>query len=83
MTKPTKEQSTISQHEAITSAPSNSTTVLATASSTNPTPKIDHAHPGITIKWSLDSASRRLVGLRPRADSGPVGPITAGGAAWL
>ncbi|MDX3003247.1 hypothetical protein PWY87_16270 [Kribbella solani] len=40
-------------------------------------------HLGITIKWSLDSASRRRIGLPPSAAVGAVAPVSAGGAAWL
>jgi len=44
------------------------------------------SHPGITIKWSLDSASRRRIGLPPAAANGAAAPglvsVLAGGAAW-
>jgi hypothetical protein len=35
-------------------------------------------HPGITIKWSLDSASRRQIGLLPAAAVGAVASRVAG-----
>lgn len=41
------------------------------------------SHLGITIKWSLDSASRRRIGLPPAAAPGAVAPGSTGGAAWL
>jgi hypothetical protein len=41
------------------------------------------SHLGITIKWSLDSASRRRIGLPPAAAVGAVAPVATGGAAWL
>ncbi|MEV4260571.1 hypothetical protein [Kribbella sp. NPDC049584] len=40
------------------------------------------SHLGITIKWSLDSASRRRIGLPPAA-AGALAPVEFGGAAWL
>jgi hypothetical protein len=35
-------------------------------------------HPCITIKWSLDSAARRQVGLLPVAAGRAVAPVVAG-----
>jgi hypothetical protein len=40
------------------------------------------SHLCITIKWSLDSASRRRIGLPPAAVVGAIAPMVAGGAAW-
>jgi hypothetical protein len=36
------------------------------------------SHPCITIKWSLDSASRRRIGLPPAAAVGAAAPGVAG-----
>ncbi|MEU8226167.1 hypothetical protein [Kribbella sp. NPDC048915] len=41
------------------------------------------SHLGITIKWSLDSASRRRIGLPSAAAVDAVAPVVCGGAAWL
>jgi hypothetical protein len=40
------------------------------------------SHPGITIKWSLDSASPRRIGLPLTAAVGAAAPRVAGGVAW-
>ncbi|WP_406048300.1 hypothetical protein [Kribbella sp. NBC_00889] len=40
------------------------------------------SHPCITIKWSLNSASRRRIGLPPTAAVGAAAPGVVGGVAW-
>lgn len=45
--------------------------------------KEPRSHLGITIKWSLDSASRRRIGLPRSAVVGTAAPVGTGGAAWL
>jgi len=83
MTKPNSNRSTHTRHVSDqTSAPSTRTPINQSSAANGKTKNLD-AHPCITIKWSLDSASRRRVGLPPVAASGPAGPGFARGAAWL
>jgi hypothetical protein len=35
------------------------------------------SHQGITIKWSLDSATRRRIDMRPAAADGAAAPVTS------
>jgi hypothetical protein len=83
MTKPISNRSTDTQHVSDQPSASSIRNPIEPQSADNPKTKTSNTHHCITIKWSLDSASRRRFGLPPVAASGPASPAAAGGAAWL
>lgn len=83
MTKPNSNRPTHTKYDSNHTAAASTENPIEQPSAANSKTKNSDTHQGITIKWSLDSASRRRFGLPPVAASRLVLRAAAGGAAWL
>ncbi|WP_132154894.1 hypothetical protein [Kribbella antiqua] len=82
MTNTEKTRSAASNHDSDAAAASMTQPTIQQQPAGSSKTKELRSHPGITIKWSLDPASRRRIGLPPAAAIGAVAPVAArfGGA---
>ncbi|TCN36855.1 hypothetical protein EV644_11219 [Kribbella orskensis] len=76
MNSPNTQAAVSNQHSNVTHEITQHTTNQQTPTDSHRTKEL-RSHPGITIKWSLDSASRRRIGLPPAAAIGAVAPVAA------
>ncbi|WP_406051323.1 hypothetical protein [Kribbella sp. NBC_00889] len=77
-----KNPATSRQHTNEPAATITKPTIQQPPAGSNKTKEL-RSHLGITIKWSVDSASRRRIGLPPAAGGGAGAQVIFGGAAWL
>jgi hypothetical protein len=82
MTNTEKTQSAASNHDSNASEATMTQPTIQQPPAGSRTTKELRSHPGITIKWSIDSDSLRRIGMPPSAVVGAGAPVASGGAAW-